>query len=314
MPRTILTLTLLLALLPAAHAAKNPIEVGAVTWLRDFDGALAASAALQKPVFAFFQEVPGCSGCQKFGSEVMTNPALVKAIESRFIPVLIYNNQPGKDAEILRRYNEPAWNYQVIRFLDETGKDIIPRRDGVWTTGALAARMIEVLEKRELSVPDDLRALTASASSSPATTTTTATSETNPPSTAEPKLAKAAFAMHCFWTGEMKLGQIDGVFETEAGWLEGWEVTLVHYDPAKISFTDLVKQAKNFDCANKVYADPKGYRPASPSDQKKQIQGTPFARLNLTPQQATKVNAFARTDPKKAFSYLTPEQQAAFLK
>ncbi len=285
-------LALLFSAFSCTHA-DNPVEVGDVTWLRDFDGALASSATLKKPVFAFFQEVPGCAGCQKFGSEVMTNPSLVKAIESHFIPVLIHNNQIGKDAKILRRYNEPSWNYQVIRFLDEKGKDIIPRRDRIWTTPALAARMIEVLEKIDHPVPKSLRKLTA---------------------TAEPKLQKAAFAMSCFWTGEMKLGQIEGVSETEAGWIKGHEVTLVHFDPTKISFTALVKKAKKHKCANKVYADPKGYRPASKSDQKKQLQGTRFSHLKLTPQQATKVNAFARTDPKKAFGYLTPEQQAAYLK
>ncbi len=303
---------LLFAVLPAAPAAGNPIEVGSVNWLRDFDGPLSASAATGKPVFAFFQEVPGCAGCRKFGAEVMTNPSLVKAIENSFIPVLIYNNRPGKDAAILRRYNEPSWNYQVIRFLDKKGKDIIPRRDGVWTTTALATRMIEALEKSKLPVPDDLRKLTATATNIVSSSSTTATSEKE--STAAPKLEDAAFSMYCFWTGEMKLGRIDGVIQTEAGWLEGHEVTLVKYDPAKISFDNLVKEAKKHDCANKVYPDPKGYRPASKSDQKKQLQGTPFARLKLTPEQATKVNAFARTDPKKAFSYLTPEQQASYLR
>ena len=307
------TLAVVFAFAATSFAAPSPVEVGDVTWLRDFDGVLASSAAVKKPVFAFFQEVPGCAGCQKFGSEVMTNRDLVKAIETHFIPVLIYNNKFGKDAEILRRYNEPSWNYQVIRFLDEKGKDIIPRRDGIWTTTALASRMIKVLEKINHPVPDYLRKLTATATHTK-TATTTATSETNPSSSAEPKLQNAAFAMYCFWTGEMKLGQIESVAETEAGWLEGREVTLVRFDPAKISFTDLVKEAKKHDCAKKVYEDPKDYRPASASDQKKQIQGTPFSRLKLTPQQATKINAFARTDPKKAFSYLTPEQQAAYLK
>ena len=33
--------------------------------------------------------------------------------------------------------------------------------------------------------------------------------------------------MHCFWTGEMKLGQLKGVLETEAGFIGGHEVTLV---------------------------------------------------------------------------------------
>ena len=41
------------------------------------------------PVFAFFQEVPGCAGCQKFGAEVMSDPVIVAAIEAEFLPVLM---------------------------------------------------------------------------------------------------------------------------------------------------------------------------------------------------------------------------------
>lgn len=41
--------------------------------------------------------------------------------------------------------------------------------------------------------------------------------------------------MCCLWTGEMALGQIDGVITTEAAFMAGREVTLVKYDPAVIS-------------------------------------------------------------------------------
>ena len=40
-------------------STKNPVEVGTVQWGRDLDQALAMSKASGKPVFAFFQEVPG---------------------------------------------------------------------------------------------------------------------------------------------------------------------------------------------------------------------------------------------------------------
>ena len=49
------------------------------------------------------------------------------------------------------------------------------------------------------------------------------------------KIARVAFAQYCFWTGEMKLGQIEGVVRTEAGYFQGQEVTLVEYEPARIS-------------------------------------------------------------------------------
>lgn len=84
---------------------------------------------------------------RKFGLEVLTNPRLVRAIEEEFIPMLVYNNRSsGMDLALLKRYREPAWNFQVIRFLDANGRDIIPRKDRVWTTRGVARRMVATLE------------------------------------------------------------------------------------------------------------------------------------------------------------------------
>lgn len=80
-------------------------------------------------------------------------------IENNFEPVAIYNNVRGNDAKILKEFKEPAWNYQVIRFLTPDKTDIIPRRDKVNTVPAVAARMIAALEKRKREVPKELRAL-----------------------------------------------------------------------------------------------------------------------------------------------------------
>ena len=211
---------------------------------------------------------------------------MVSAIEGSFVPLLIINNKAGKDAELLKRFREPAWNYQVVRFLDAAGRDVIPRKDKVWKTRPLAERMVQALKKAKRKVPAGLAALATGQSAG----------------------AQLAFAMHCFWTGEMKLGQIDGVTLTEAGWLGGREVTLVTYDPQVISESALRKQAQSLKCADKVFSDLKGYRKARDSDQKRQLQGTKFAKLKLSPQQATKVNAWARVDAKKARRWLNAEQ------
>jgi hypothetical protein len=138
----------------AGEAIDNPVEAGHVRWGRDFQAALQNSADTGKPVLVLFQEIPGCSGVRKFGREVLTNPDLVRAIETEFIPMLVYNNRSsGPDRELLERYREPAWNYQVIRFLDAGGKDIIPRRDRVWTVSGVAARMIAALKTAKRPVP-----------------------------------------------------------------------------------------------------------------------------------------------------------------
>lgn len=140
-----------------------------------------------------------------------------------------------------------------------------------------------------------------------------------------PETRRVAFAQYCFWTGEMKLGQIDGVVRTEAGYFKGREVTLVDYVPAKISLEELARRAKQAGVADSIHLDgaqrsiagvPAGapldssYRAAPANDQKKQMEGTPLARLRLTPEQATKVNAFVREDFAKALEPLTSAQQA----
>jgi hypothetical protein len=278
---------MLMILSASCLAASNPIEAGTITWGRDLDAALAASKASGKPVFALFQEIPGCAGCQQFGRDVLSNPLLVEAVETEFTPLLIHNNKPGKDAEVLQRFGEPAWNYQVVRFLDADAKDIIPRRDQVWDTGGIAARMITTLEKAKRPVPAYLRLLAAEHSSG---------------------LKQAVFSMFCFWTGEMALGQLDGVVTTEAGFMGGREVVLVHYDPAVISLPRLTAAAEKADCQTMQATG--GYRPAPADDQKKQQSGTALAKLSLSPAQATKVNAWLRVDTEKALSFLTPSQKA----
>lgn len=80
-------------------------------------------------------------------------------IETHFEPVAIFNNVSGNDARILKEFKEPAWNYQVIRFLDAGKSDIIPRRDRINTVAGVARRMIEALEKKKREVPAGLRAL-----------------------------------------------------------------------------------------------------------------------------------------------------------
>lgn len=303
-----LAIFLVLSSLLASQAgcAEQPIEAGRVLWGRDLDVALASSQASGKPVFALFQEIPGCVGCQQFGREVLSNRLLVEAIESEFTPLLIHNNKTGKDAEVLKRFGEPAWNYQVVRFLDNKASDIIPRKDQVWDIGGIAERMIATLKKVNRPAPGYLTVLASESFGG---------------------LKSAVFAMSCFWTGEMALGQIEGVIATEAGFMSGREVTAIRYDPRILPLPKLIVAAEKVKCADSVWvpesdkesvkssqlevAKIAGYRAAPASDQKKQISGTSADRLSLSMAQATKVNAWIRSDVNKAMSYLTPSQREA---
>jgi len=285
---------------------KNPEEVGTVQWGRDLDAALTAARQSGKPVFALFQEVPGCAGCKQFGRDVMSHPLIAEAVEGLFVPLLIHNNKGGKDGEVVKRYQEPTFNYQVVRFLDANGQDVIPRKDHIWTTDGIAGRMIATLEKSGRTVPEYLRLLASEKSEG---------------------LKTAAFAMACFWTGEAELGAVNGVVSTEAGFISGHEVTLVSYDPAVIAINDLIQAAEKVQCAQVVFLPEldqqalrplrlkvqmlSGYRKAPASDQKRQIQGTPLTALSLRGIQATKVNAWIRVDQAKALALLSPRQLAA---
>lgn len=96
-----------------------------------------------------------------FGEGPLRLPLLVEAAEELFVPVAIRNNVDGYEGEVRERLGEPAWNNPVVRFLDGEGRDVLPRRDGVWETGALLARMVQALEARERDVPRWLRTVAA---------------------------------------------------------------------------------------------------------------------------------------------------------
>ena len=86
----------------------QPEELGKVSWNRDYNKALSQSKITGKPVFILFQEIPGCSTCKNYGNNILTHPFIVETIEEYFIPLAIYNNKSGKDAEVLRLYGEPS--------------------------------------------------------------------------------------------------------------------------------------------------------------------------------------------------------------
>lgn len=284
----------------------NPIEIGLVDWGRDFEAASRDSEASGKPLLVLFQEVPGCAGCQKFGREVLSHPLIVEAIEDEFEPVVVFNNRSsGDDAALLKRFDEPAWNYQVLRFLDSEGRDVVPRKDHLWSVPTVASRMVEALSEADRPVPKYLRSIADGGD--------LASHE------------RAAFAMHCYWTGEYRLGKIDGVLATEAGWLDGREVTLVTYDKDRIGLSALAQQAARVRCAEKVYT-PEGeslagltggrlddrYRKASASDQKKQISRWKRAMESvpgINETQLTKINSLAPDDMRRALTWLSPRQR-----
>jgi hypothetical protein len=122
-------------------------ELGDVAWLRDYDRALALAAEQGKPILLLFQEVPGCSTCVRFGQDVLTHPLMVELIADQFVAAAIFNNHPGADAEILRRYGEPSWNNPVMRFLGADGVELLPKLADHYDALGLYEKITAVLDK-----------------------------------------------------------------------------------------------------------------------------------------------------------------------
>jgi hypothetical protein len=224
-----------------------------------------------------------------------------------FVPVAIFNNVRGKDLEVVKRFREPTWNNPVVRFLDGEGRDLIPRKDGLYGTGSIVKRMALALEKADRPVPEYLRL---------------AAFEMNPK-----ERDRACFAMYCYWTGEKLLGGIEGVLATRIGMHGKYEVVEVDFDPSIVSYETLVSQAKKLKCAGRVFArtdrqldlakilvGDAAIRSDRPVDtrtrQQKHLSTKPsYDFLPLTALQATKVNwaIAAKASPDR---FLSPSQLA----
>jgi hypothetical protein len=269
-------------------AQSNPIELGDVHWLRSMEEAQVKSKKEGKPILILFQEIPGCQTCRNYGSQVLTNPLLVEAIETYFIPLAIYNNKGGADAEILKRYNEPAWNNPVVRIVDAGGADLTSRLSGNYSPAGLSGMMTYVLIKQKGKAPTYLQLLTDEL-------------------TAQQKgTATATYSMYCFWTGEALFGKINGVVKTTAGFQGGKEVVAVEYNPAVVSKAELDKIALNQKCA--VSASGSFRADATP---KYYLSNSPYKSVPMTELQKCRVNSALaeRQDP----SVFLSERQNALI-
>jgi len=267
-----------------------PIELGKVNWVRNFDEAFEKAHLQNKPLLVLFQEVPGCSTASGYGRNVLSHPLIVEAIESLFVPVAIYNNTDGHDAEILKSFGEPSWNNPVVRIMTPDRKELVPRLSGDYSKLGLVTSMIKALKNDNRNVPQYLKLpeeeLRAKVNGS----------------------EMAVFAMHCFWSGEEALGRIHGVISTNPGFMKGYEVVDVEYDPNVISYNKLLEYGKSEQVANHVFvkdgvqksiaekvvgkssvSDLSNFRPDT--DPKHYLSQTIYKYVPMTALQASRVNA-----------------------
>jgi len=254
-------------ILPQVSQAQSREELGAVQWLRDFDEASVLAGETSKPILLLFQEVPGCMTCRNYGSQVLSHPFIVEAIEAYFVPLAIFNNRKGKDAQILQQYGEPSWNNPVVRFVTDEGKDIVPRLNGNYRPSGLVEKMLAVMEQRGIEIPGYLQL---------------ADSELK---MEEGGLDKVTFSMFCFWTGEKVYGKVDGVAYTEAGFMDGHEVVNVYFDPTKTSVAELIEVGKKGASADGIYCQaPQHKSVAGRSMSENAIHNAGKFRLDKEPQ------------------------------
>ncbi len=251
-----------------------------------------------------------------FGQGPLSQPLLVEVLEDEFVPVLVYNNQAGRDAELLAKYDEPAWNNPVLRFLDVRGVDVLPRKDGVWSTAAVAARLVEALAAAKRPAPAYLKNLASELGA---------------------KRQRALFTMYCFWEGEAAFGALEGVLSTSAVFAgaagqpeqEGVDLT---YDPSIVSYEQLLATWQTLQCANtaftfdreqlatarakvgekvgeKAQPAPARVTPTPPADRKHALRLDPgLWKLPMTPLQQARVNA-ALTRNGDPLAALSPRQR-----
>ncbi len=211
----------------------NPVELGAVSWNRDYNEAASLAREGGKPLFILFQEVPGCATCRNYGTQVLSHPLVVDAIENSFVATCIYNNTRGDaDHRVLVRFGERAWNNPVVRIVDADGKSIVPRIENDWSLSTLVHSMVAALEARERRVPPYLELLSHELGAR------------------RHGVATAVFGMPCYWSGEAKFGGIEGVISTRSGWLGGTEVVQLEYDSRIVRYEEILEAAKESGFAN----------------------------------------------------------------
>ena len=247
----------------------QPVELGQVHWLRDLDTGRTEAQKSGKPLLVLFQEVPGCSNCTRFGNNTLSHPLIVEAIETYFVPVCIFNNKGGKDAEALKIFGEPAWNNPVVRIVRADNQDVVLRMPNFNSSLQLVNGMRRALDLTGATTPRYLELLEEELAAR------------------EAGLQTATFSMYCFWTGEGTFGALPGVIETAPGYQDGKEVVKIQFDPAVTSRANLEKltQPKSMTACAKN----EGFR--SDREPKYYLAQTDYRFIPMTSLQACRVNS-----------------------
>lgn len=273
----------------STNPGSQQIELGKVKWLRNYNRALAESKVNDKPVLLFFQEIPGCSTCINFGRDVLSHPLMVEFIENEFIPLAILNNIPGRDSEILALYNEPSWNNPVAHFINDKGKDIIPKLADNYQPLSMYNKMVQVLKQLGKPIPGYAALLGEDLKMEYGHSRCT------------------IYETPCFWSGETSMALHPAVKYTEAGWINNSEVVKVLFDESQVSLTELNSYATNEGFF--IMDDHRGYK----TDEKPQyyLSKSSFSYLPLSKAQRAQINV-ALPYSKQPANFLSSKQTALY--
>ena len=283
-------------------------ELGYVAWSRSYNESLSEAKTSGKPLFILFQEVPGCRTCKNYGNHLLKHPQIVEAIETYFVPLVIFNNKQGNDATILKKFNEPSWNNPVVRIINPKDEsDLVQRLNGRYDMASLISTINAGILANHTLVPTYLDLLEKEHTVQ--------------------DIRETHLAMYCFWSGEKNIGKLEGVIGTQAGFMNGGEVVKVKYDPNAIEEKTLFSYAAKNNCADGVYSNDqreikaakklnirtktKGkFRPDT--EPKYYLFNTEYRYLPMTPLQALKANS--DVSERKSPDYLFSPRQLTLLK
>ncbi|GAK89962.1 hypothetical protein JCM19297_584 [Nonlabens ulvanivorans] len=263
-------------------------ELGAVSWYRDYSTALQLSKEYNKPVLILFQEVPGCATCRNYGHNVLSNPLMTEAIQNEFIPLAIFNNKDGKDKDVLKIYKEPAWNNPVVRIVDYDGVDIVDRVGNDYSAQGLYSAMENALKVCKKEIPQYMKILAKELYGH-----------------IDSRNKETYYRMYCFWSGEKLLGTQPGILNTEAGFMNGYEVVKVTYDSTALNINDLNSYANSQEM--RPIKKDQSYRISS-KDEDYYLKHSNYQYLPLSPLQRTLINS-ALGNRNDAQQYLSPQQK-----
>jgi len=267
--------------IPWLDAKPQPIlSFGLFPCYNNLDEAKRLAQKSGRPILILSTELPGCSACTGHGKNQLAHPFVIDAA-MEFIPVVVSG----------------GWPYLAV--LDTKGKQIGERSTHKTSIAATLKMMCDGLLASKRDVPQWLEFVTHELNAKRETT---------------------AFAMGCFWSGERKLGGLDGVLATRVGgrkkkgeWVE------VEFDPSEITYEELIKKATAMKCTSaviartdeqakiakkyvtkpeRIFRDDKSLitRPKNPAADKHSIyKNTHYGYLPMTLGQATRINAKGKT-------------------